>query len=99
MAAMITVYGARSGAEAMIAGRHPRARPGRRDHHRRPAPTPPAIPELLDWVQATAGYGFMEAYSRLARPLSPAERDAFLARPGPPPGSTARQGRRDRTPS
>ncbi|MDP8916929.1 MAG: oxygenase MpaB family protein [Pseudomonadota bacterium] len=35
-------------------------------------------PDLLDWVQATASFGFMEAYHRYARPLSRAERDSLL---------------------
>lgn len=30
---------------------------------------------LLDWVQATVGYGFMEAYAAFCRPLSDADRD------------------------
>ena len=30
---------------------------------------------LLDWVQCTVGYGFMEAYSAFARPLSNEEKD------------------------
>jgi uncharacterized protein (DUF2236 family) len=34
-------------------------------------------PELLDWVHATAGYGFLEAYHRFVRPMSPAERTAY----------------------
>lgn len=78
LAAMATVYGARSRAERMIDGvnrRHRRiagtttdGRPYRADD-----------PLLLDWVQATAGFGFMEAYDRYARPLSEAQRNAFLA--------------------
>jgi len=32
-------------------------------------------PELLDWVQCTVGFGFMEAYSAYCRQLSPAEKD------------------------
>jgi uncharacterized protein (DUF2236 family) len=32
-------------------------------------------PELLDWVQATAAFGFCEAYHKFVRPLSPAEKD------------------------
>lgn len=32
-------------------------------------------PVLLDWVQCTVGYGFMEAYSAYCRPLSRAEKD------------------------
>ena len=78
LAAMITVYGARSRAEAMIAGigrMHgkisgvtPAGQPYRADD-----------PELLDWVQATASYGFMEAYHRFAHTLTDAERDRFYA--------------------
>ncbi len=36
-------------------------------------------PRLLDWVQATASFGFIAAYSRFATALSPAERDAAMA--------------------
>ncbi len=36
-------------------------------------------PELLHWVQATAAFGFAEAYGRLVRPLSPGEADLFYA--------------------
>lgn len=36
-------------------------------------------PVLLDWVQATVGYGFMEAYSTFVRPFTDAERDRFYA--------------------
>eukprot|EP01035_Chromulina_nebulosa_P023871 gene23871-30976_t len=82
MAAMVTVYGARSRAEAMIAGigqMHgrvsgvtPDGQPYRADD-----------PELLDWVQATASYGFMEAYHRFVRTLTADERDAFYAEAAP----------------
>lgn len=82
LAAMVTVYGARSVAEAMIAGI------GRQ--HARVAGTTPAgepyradDPGLLTWVQATAGYGFMEAYARFVRPLGAAERDAMWAEGAP----------------
>jgi len=34
-------------------------------------------PELLNWVQCTASYGFMEAYAEFCRPLSDAQRDHF----------------------
>jgi uncharacterized protein (DUF2236 family) len=36
-------------------------------------------PVLLDWVQATASYGFIEAYSAFAHPLSRAELDQAYA--------------------
>lgn len=82
LAAMVTVYGARSRAEAMIAGIG-------RMHGRVTGVTPAGAPyraddpELLDWVQATASYGFMEAYHRFVRPLTDAERDRFYAEAAP----------------
>lgn len=36
-------------------------------------------PELLDWVSATAGYGFLIAYDRFVRPLTEAEKLSFFA--------------------
>jgi uncharacterized protein (DUF2236 family) len=33
--------------------------------------------ELLNWVQCTAGYGFMEAYATFCRPLSDEQRDQY----------------------
>jgi uncharacterized protein (DUF2236 family) len=36
-------------------------------------------PELLDWVQATASFGFLEAYCAFVRPLARADRDRFYA--------------------
>lgn len=74
LAAMITVYGARSQAEAMIAGvnrRHARIT-GKADDGRAYTAVDP---QLLDWVQATAGYGFIEAHHRFVHSLSRAERD------------------------
>jgi uncharacterized protein (DUF2236 family) len=82
LAAMVTVYAARSQAERMIAGvnrRHARVT-GRADDGRAYAADDPI---LLDWVQATASYGFGEAYHRFVRPLSPAERDRAWAEAGP----------------
>ncbi len=82
MAAMVTVYGARSVAERMIAGVG-------RMHGRVAGVTPDGLayraddPELLDWVQATASYGFMQAYHRFVRPLSQAERDRFYTEAAP----------------
>jgi uncharacterized protein (DUF2236 family) len=78
LAAMVTVYGARSTAEKMIAG-------VRRMHERVRGTTKDGVayhandPELLDWVQATATFGFLEAYRAFVRPLSDAERDSFYA--------------------
>ena len=78
LAAMVTVYGARSTAEKMIAG-------VRRMHDRVHGTTPKGVayrasePELLDWVQATASFGFLEAYCAFVRPLCAAQRDQFYA--------------------
>jgi len=83
LAAMVTVYGPRSTAERMIAG-------VTRMHARVRGVTPDGSsyealqPELMDWVQATASFGFLQAYHRFVTPLSPAKRDRFYAesRPG-----------------
>lgn len=82
LAAMVTIYGARSKAEAMIAGvvrRHDRVAgqtsEGEAYHANDPA--------LLDWVQATAGFGFTEAYHAYARALTDDERAALLIEAAP----------------
>ena len=78
LAAMVTVYGARSQAEAMIAG-------VRRIHDRIKGRTPAGEAyrandvALLTWVQATAGFGFAEAFHHYVRPLSRQEFDRFHA--------------------
>jgi uncharacterized protein (DUF2236 family) len=82
LAAMVTVYGARSVAETMIAG-------VRRMHEGVAGDTPAGAAyrandvALLDWVQATASFGFLEAYHAYAAPLSAAERDRFYAEAAP----------------
>ncbi len=81
-AAMLTVYGPRSRAEAMIAGvnrLHSRVVGAARDGRAFRADDP----ELLEWVHATACFGFLEAYRRYVRPLAPDERDAFYAESAP----------------
>jgi uncharacterized protein (DUF2236 family) len=76
MAAMITVYGARSVAAPMIAGVV-------RMHGKVAGETPAGVaysandPSLLTWVQATASWGFAEAYSRYVAPLDNEEFDAL----------------------
>ncbi|WP_348674731.1 oxygenase MpaB family protein [uncultured Abyssibacter sp.] len=76
LAAMMTVYGARSEAERMIAG-------VRRMHDRVSGVTASgqayraSEPELLNWVQATASFGFLEAYAQYVHALDARERDAF----------------------
>jgi hypothetical protein len=78
LAAMVTVYGARSTADRMIAG-------VRRLHERVSGVTPAGVPyrasdpELLDWVHATASFGFLEAYRTYVRSLDDAECDRFYA--------------------
>jgi uncharacterized protein (DUF2236 family) len=82
LAAMITVYGPRRSAEAMIAGvvrRHESVR------GTTPGGEPYAAndPELLLWVQATTGYGFGDAYSRYVRPLAREQLDRLYAESEP----------------
>src|SRR5579862_7652571 len=77
LAAMVTVYAARSIAEPMIA---------RVVHlHSKVVGTTPdglsyaaSDSRLLSWVQATASFGFAEAYSRYAQPLSSRELDTVF---------------------
>lgn len=82
LAAMVTVYGARSVAEGMIAGVV-------RLHDRISGETPAGVayrasdPGLLTWVQATACFGFAEAYSRYVRPLGRGELDRLYAESAP----------------
>ena len=78
LATMVTVYGARSRAERLIAGvcrRHAAVRGLTPDGQVYDA----TDPELLDWVQATAAVSFLDAWQQHVRPLSQAQRDAYLA--------------------
>jgi uncharacterized protein (DUF2236 family) len=81
-AAMMTIYGPRSASEKMIARVV-------QMHDHVEGTTPGGIayrandPRLLDWVHATASFGFTEAYHRYVRGLSPAERDRAFAEGGP----------------
>lgn len=77
-AAMVTVYAPRERAEKLIAGVN-RA-------HERVAGTAETGEDysaldtvLLDWVQATATFGFMEAWHRFAGPLTAGERSDLFA--------------------
>ncbi len=78
LAAMVTVYGPHSTAEAMIAG-------VRRMHDRVAGTTTSGEayrandPKLLNWVHGTAAYGFVQAYRTYVRPLSLLERDRYYA--------------------
>lgn len=82
LAAMVTVYGARSVAEKMIAGvvrRH-----GEVAGHT-PAGEPYAANDrvLLTWVQATAAFGFVQAYHAYVRPLRQDEFDRLYLEGAP----------------
>ena len=78
LAAMVTVYGARSVAEPMIAR-------VRRMHDivagttLSGEPYRANDPELLNWVYATAAYGFVQAYHTYVQPLSSLERNSYYA--------------------
>lgn len=78
MVSFVCAYAPREVAEKTIAGvvaMHERVRgetPGGVPYHAND-------PELLDWVQATASFGFMEAYAAYCRPLTDAQRDQFYA--------------------
>ncbi|WP_439814213.1 oxygenase MpaB family protein [Zavarzinia sp. CC-PAN008] len=76
IAAMVGVYGPASAARRVIAGVT--------NMHAKVAGTTPGgeaykalDPELLDWVSATAGFGFLNAYDRFVSPLSEADKDRF----------------------
>ncbi|MES1200081.1 MAG: oxygenase MpaB family protein [Pseudomonadota bacterium] len=81
-AAMVTIYAPVETARAMIEGVS-------RRHARIAGKTAAGVayraddPELLDWVQATASFGFLEAYCRYAHALSLAERGRFYAEAAP----------------
>lgn len=82
LAAMVTVYGARSVSEPMIAGIV-------RMHARVTGETPAGEAfsandvRLLSWVQATASYGFGTAYSEYVSPLSRIDFDRMYAEGAP----------------
>jgi len=82
LAAMVTVYGARSVSEPMIAGIV-------RMHARVTGETPSGEAfsandvRLLSWVQATASFGFGTAYSEYVSPLSRIDFDRMYAEGAP----------------
>lgn len=81
-AAMMTVYGPRSRAEQMIAAvtrMHERVRGIASDGRAFCA----RDPELLEWVHATACFGFLEAYHAYVQPLAAFERDRFYSESRP----------------
>jgi uncharacterized protein (DUF2236 family) len=75
-AAMIGVYGPKDAARRVIEGVN-------RMHAKVKGETPGGIPysaqdtELLDWVSATAGFGFLTAYHRFVEPVSDADQERF----------------------
>ena len=76
MAAMVTVYAAHERAEAMISEinrLHARVRGTNADG----VPFRALDPELLNWVQATASFGFLNAYCTYVRRQSLSARDQF----------------------
>jgi len=81
-AAMMTVYGPRSAARELIAHVV-------RMHGKVRGSTPDGLayhasdPRLLDWVQATASFGFSQAYHLYVRPLSAAEQSGAFAEAEP----------------
>lgn len=82
LAALVTVYGPRTKATAMIEDvvrMHGRVS-GRTSEGE---PYHATDPELLDWVQATAEFGFMEAYHVYVHRLHFFERDAMFAEARP----------------
>ena len=78
IAAMVGVYGPQSAARRVIQG-------VTNMHAKVNGTTPKGEaykaldPELLDWVAATAGYGFLNAYDRFVSPLSEAEKTRFYS--------------------
>jgi uncharacterized protein (DUF2236 family) len=82
LAAMVTVYGPRSVALSMIEGvvrRHAKVS-GETPHG---AAYNANDADLLNWVQATASFGFAEAYSAYVHPLSRADLDRLYAEAAP----------------
>src|SRR3990167_5565278 len=78
IAAMVGVYGPASAARRGIQGvanMHARVSGGTPGREACQA----LDPELLDWVAATAGYGFLNAYDRFVHPLSEADKTRFYA--------------------
>lgn len=77
-AAMVGVYGPQAAARRVIQG-------VTNMHSRVSGETPSGEayralePELLDWVSATASYGFLVAYDRFVRPLSDTDKLRFFA--------------------
>jgi uncharacterized protein (DUF2236 family) len=81
LAAMVTVYGARSRFEALAArvrGMHGRVAGTTRAGEAYRADDP----DLLRWVHGTAAFAFLEAYRTYVRPVGEADRDRYYAEGG-----------------
>lgn len=78
IAAMITVY-APEDVAAQVIGRIGRMHAGVSGTTPCGKPYRASDPDLMNWVQATASFGFLEAYHALAGPLSEADRDRLYA--------------------
>jgi len=82
IAAMVGVYGPQSAARRVIQG-------VTNMHSRVEGATPSGEAykaldvELLDWVSATAAYGFLNAYDRFVSPVSEADKSRFYAEGAP----------------
>ncbi|MES2032570.1 MAG: oxygenase MpaB family protein [Pseudomonadota bacterium] len=82
IAAMVGVYGPQSAARRVIQG-------VTNMHARVAGETPKGEAyraldiELLDWVSATAAYGFLNAYDRFVSPVSEADKSRFYAEGAP----------------
>lgn len=82
VAAMVGVYGPASAARRVIQGVS-------NMHSRVSGETPGGTayraldPELLDWVSATAAYGFLNAYDRFVKPVSEADKARFYREGAP----------------
>lgn len=78
MAALVGVYGPQSAARKVIGAVN-------RMHERVAGTTPSGEayraldPELLAWVAATAGYGFLTAYDRFVEPLDAEDKQRFFS--------------------
>lgn len=82
LAAMVGVYGPESMARKVIAGvTRMHAKVGGTTPSGRPYQA--LEPELLNWVHATAAFGFMKAYHAFVRPLSLAEQTRFFVEGAP----------------
>jgi uncharacterized protein (DUF2236 family) len=81
VAAMVSAYAARSAAERSIA--RIRSMHARVTGEVGGVPFAADDPDLLDWVQVTAAFGFLEAYAAYVEPISRPDRDAYYAQCAP----------------